>query len=107
MKFSSVSFSEDSRARTYQICGQILTFSEKKDLIQNMVTTSNRISCISMHWATTTNQPNQTEKRTRYMIVPLNHMHRGHCSYFTILKVVAVSLTTTSIGLNHYPAFPA
>ena len=41
------------------------------------------------------------------MMVPLNHMDRGHCSYFTILKVVAVSLTTTSIGFNHYPAFPA
>ena len=63
MKFSSVSFSEDSRTRAYQICGQILTFSEKKDLMHNMVTTSNRISCMSMHWATTTNQPNQTEKK--------------------------------------------
>ena len=69
MKFSSVSFSEDSRARTYQICGQILTFSEKKDLMHNMVTTSNRISCMSMHWATTTNQPNQTERK--------NTMHDG------------------------------
>ena len=108
MKFSSVSFSEDSRTRAYQIRGQILTFSEKKDLMHNMVTTSNRISCMSMHWATTTNQPNQTEKKkTRYMMVPLNHMQRGHCSYFTILKVAAVSSTTTTIGLNHYSAFPA
>ena len=107
MKFSSVSFSEDSRTRAYQICGQILTFSEKKDLMHNMVTTSNRISCMSMHWATTTNQPNQTEKKTRYMMVPLNHMQRGHCSYFTILKVAAVSSTTTTIGVNHYSAFPA
>ena len=63
MKFSSVSFSEDSRTRAFQICGQILTFSEKKDLMHNMVTTSNRISCMSMHWATTTNQPSQTEKK--------------------------------------------
>ena len=102
MKFSSVSFSEDSRTRAYQICGQILTFSEKKDLMHNMVTTSNRISCMSMHWATTTNQPNQTERKTRCMMVPLNHMHRGHCSQFTILKVAAVSSTTTTIGLNHY-----
>ena len=108
MKFSSVSFSEDSGTRAYQICGQILTFSEKKDLMHNMVTTSNRISCMSMHWATTTNQPSQTEKKkTRCMMVPLNHMQRGHCSYFTILKVAAVSSTTTTIGLNHYSAFPA
>ena len=66
MKFSSVLLSEDSSARPYQMCGQILTFPEKKDLMHNMVTTSNRISCISMHWATTTNQPNQTEKKKHY-----------------------------------------
>ena len=65
MKFSSVLLSEDSSARPYQMCGQILTFPEKKDLMHNMVTTSNRISCISMHWATTTNQPNQTGKKKK------------------------------------------
>ena len=69
MKFSSVLLSEDSSARPYQMCGQILTFPEKKDLMHNMVTTSNRISCMSMHWATTTNQPNQTERK--------NTMHDG------------------------------
>ena len=30
MKFSSVSFSEDSSPKLYQMCGQILTFPEKK-----------------------------------------------------------------------------
>ena len=69
MKFSSVLLSEDSSARPYQMCGQILTFPEKKDLMHNMVTTSNRISCISMHWATTTNQPNQTgKKNSRWLL---------------------------------------
>ena len=63
MKFSSVLLSEDSSARPYQMCGQILTFPEKKDLMHNMVTTSNKISCMSTHWATTTSQPNQTEKK--------------------------------------------
>ena len=63
MKFSSVLLSEDSSVRPYQMCGQILTSPEKKDLMHNMVTTSNRISCISMHWMTTTNQPNQTGKK--------------------------------------------
>ena len=63
MKFSSVLLSEDSSVRPYQMCGQISTFPEKKDLMHNMVTTSNSISCISMHWATTTNQPNQTGKK--------------------------------------------
>ena len=52
-------------------------------------------------------QPDWKKKKTRYMMVPLNHMQRGHCSYFTILKVAAVSWTTTTIGLNHYSAFPA
>ena len=66
MKFSSVLLSEDSSARPYQMCGQILTFPEKKDLMHNMVTTSNKISCMSTHWATTTSQPNQTEKKKRY-----------------------------------------
>ena len=82
MKFSSVLLSEDSSARPYQMCGQILTFPEKKDLMHNMVTTSNRISCISMHWATTTNQPNQTgkkKKKTLFTMAPLNNMHKGHC----------------------------
>ena len=65
MKFSSVLLSEDSSARPYQMCGQILTFPEKKDLMHNMVTTSNKISCMSTHWATTTSQPNQTEKKKK------------------------------------------
>ena len=60
MKFSWVSFSEDSSTRLYQMCGQILTFLEKT---HNMVTTSNRISCMSIHWVITTSQPNQTEKK--------------------------------------------
>ena len=30
MKFSSVSFSEDSSPKLYQMCGQILTFPERK-----------------------------------------------------------------------------
>ena len=47
---------------------------------------------MSMHWATTTNQLNQTEKKT-FTMAPLNHMHKGHCSHFTILKVAAVSST--------------
>ena len=63
MKFSWVSFSEDSSTRLYQMCGQILTFLEKK---HNMVTTSNRISCMSIHWVITTSQPNQTEKKKHY-----------------------------------------
>ena len=65
MKFSSVLLSEDSSARPYQMCGQILTFPEKKDLMHNMVTTSNKISCMSTHWATTASQPNQTEKKKK------------------------------------------
>ena len=94
MKFSSVLLSEDSSARPYQMCGQILTFPEKKDLMHNMVTTSNKISCMSTHWATTTSQPNQTEKKKKvFTMAPLNHMHEGHCSYFTILKMAAVSST--------------
>ena len=92
MKFSSVLLSEDSSARPYQMCGQILTFPEKKDLMHNMVTTSNKISCMS---ATTTSQPNQTGKKKKkvFTMAPLNHMHEGHCSYFTILKMAAVSST--------------
>ena len=43
-----------------------------------------------MYWATTTNQPNQIEKKN---IIPLNYMHKGHCSYFTILKMAAASST--------------
>ena len=95
MKFSSVLLSEDSSARPYQMCGQILTFPEKKDLMHNMVTTSNKISCMSTHWATTASQPNQTEKKKKkvFTMAPLNHMHEGHCSYFTILKMAAVSST--------------
>ena len=82
MKFSSVLLSEDSSARPYQMCGQILTLPEKKDLMHNVVTKSNRVSCISMHWATTTNQPNQTgekKKKTLFAMAPLNNMHKGHC----------------------------
>ena len=90
MKFSWVSFSEDSSTRLYQMCGQILTFLEKK---HSMVTTSNRISCMSIHWATTTSQPNQTEKKTLFTMAPLNYMHNGHRSYFTILRKAAVSST--------------
>ena len=30
-------------------------------------------------------------------MAPLNHMYKGRCSYFTILKVAAVSSTTTTI----------
>ena len=94
MKFSSVLLSEDSSARPYQMCGQILTFPEKKDLMHNMVTTSNKISCMSTHQTTTTSQPNQTEKKKKvFTMAPLNHMHEGHCSYFTILKMAAVSST--------------
>ena len=56
---------------------------------------------MSMHWATTTNQPNQTEKKEeekkRYTMAPLNNMHKGRFSYFTILKVASVSSTTTTI----------
>ena len=48
---------------------------------------------MSMHWATTTNQLNQTEKKKPFTMAPLNHMHKGHCSHFTILKVAAVSST--------------
>ena len=33
--------------------------------MHNMVTKSNRISCISMHWATTTNQPSQKKKKKK------------------------------------------
>ena len=90
MKFSWVSFSEDSSNRLYQMCGQILTFLENK---HNMVTTFNRISCMSIHWATTTSQPNQTEKKTLFTMAPLNYMHKGHRSYFTILRKAAVSST--------------
>ena len=94
MKFSSALLSEDSSARPYQMYGQTLTFPEKKDLMHNMVTTSNKISCMSTHWATTTSQPNQTEKKKKvFTMAPLNHMHEGHCSYFTILKMAAVSST--------------
>ena len=56
---------------------------------------------MSMYWATTTNQPNQTEKKKKkkkpYTMAPLNHMHKGGCSYFTILKGAAVSSTATTI----------
>ena len=66
----------------------------RSDLIHNMVITSNRISCMSMYWATTTNQSNQTEKKKAlFTLAPLNHMHKGHCSYLTILKMAAVSST--------------
>ena len=50
-------------APDYQMCGQILTLPEKKDSIHNMVTTFNRISCMSMYWETITYQSNQTEKK--------------------------------------------
>ena len=59
---------------------------------------------MSMYWATTTNQPNQTEKKKKkpYTMAPLNHMHKGGCSYFTILKVAAVSSTATTIKPSWY-----
>ena len=60
MKFSSVLLSEDSSARPYQMCGQVLTFPEKKDLMHIVVTKSNRY---------TTNQPNQTgKKNSRWLL---------------------------------------
>ena len=49
---------------------------------------------MSMYWETTTYQSNQTEKKkTLFTLAPLNHMHKGHCSYFAILKIAAVSST--------------
>ena len=65
--------------------------------MHNMVTTSNRISCMSMHWATTTNQPNQTEKKKTIHDGSSQSHAKGRCSYFTILKMAAVSSTTTTI----------
>ena len=56
-----------------------------------MVTTSNRISGMSVHWATTTNQSNRMKKKTLFTMAPLNHMHKGHCSYLTILKMAAAN----------------
>ena len=101
MKFSSVLLSEDSSARPYQMCGQILTFPEKKDLMHNMVTTSNRISCISMHWATTTNQPNQTGKK-KFSMAPLNNMHKGHCWW----QRLARPLSCLSRQISHLTRVP-
>ena len=36
-------------------------------------------------------------KKKRYTMAPLNNMHKGRFSYFTILKVASVSSTTTTI----------
>ena len=44
----------------------------------NMVTKSNRISCISMHWATTTNQPSQTEKKKKTSFTMASKTSRAH-----------------------------
>ena len=95
MKFSSVSFSEDSSPKLYQMCGQILTFPEKKvrldtqhgdHIQQNQL----HVNALGDHHKSI--QPDW-KKKTLFTLAPLNHMHKGHCSYPTILKMAAVSST--------------
>ena len=95
MKFSSVSFSEDSSPKLYQMCGQILTFPEKKvrldtqhgdHIQQNQL----HVNALGDHHKSI--QPD-LKKKTLFTLAPLNHMHKGHCSYLTILKMAAVSST--------------
>ena len=69
--------------------------------MHNMVTTSNRISCISMHWATTTNQPNQTGKK-KFSMAPLNNMHKGHCWW----QRLARPLSCLSRQISHLTRLP-
>ena len=101
MKFSSVLLSEDSSARPYQMCGQISTFPEKKDLMHNVATKSNRISCISMHWATTTNQPNQTGKKKKTK----KHYSRWLLS-ITCTRVTVMTAVSSTIILPLPPNQP-
>ena len=95
MKFSSVSFSEDSSPKLYQMCGQILTFPEKRvrldtqhgdHIQQNQL----HVNALGDHHKSI--QPD-LKKKTLFTLAPLNHMHKGHCSYLTILKMAAVSST--------------
>ena len=95
MKFSSVSFSEDSSPKLYQMCGQILTFPEKKvrldtqhgdHIQQNQL----HVNALGDHHKSI--QPDWKKKKL-FTLAPLNHMHKGHCSYLTILKMAAVSST--------------
>ena len=37
--------------------------------------------------------PTRPKKKTLFTLAPLNYMHKGHCSYFTILKMAAASST--------------
>ena len=92
MKFSSVLLSEDSSARPYQMCGQVLTFPEKKDLMHIVVTKSNRY---------TTNQPNQTGKK-KFSMAPLNNMHKGHCWW----QRLARPLSCLSRQISHLTRLP-
>ena len=59
--------------------------------MHNMVTKSNRISCMSMHKSTQLDW--KKKKKTLFTTTPLNHVHKGHRSYFTILKMAAGSST--------------
>ena len=100
MKLSSVSFCKVSSARLSQMWGQILTFPEKKveldtqhgdHIQQNQL----YVNALGDHHKST-----RLKKKTLFTLAPLSHMHMSHYSYFTILKMAAVSST---IILPHSP----
>ena len=94
MKFSSVLLSEDSSARPYQMCGQILTFPEKKDLMHKWWPHPTKSAADQRTGRPPQVNPTRLKKKKKvFTMAPLNHMHEGHCSYFTILKMAAVSST--------------
>ena len=54
-----------------------------------------------MHWATTTNQPNQTGKK-KFSMAPLNNMHKGHCWW----QRLARPLSCLSRQISHLTRLP-
>ena len=73
--------------------------------MHNMVTKSNRISCISMHWATTTNQPRQTEKKKKKKKEIKDIIHDGSSqSHAQGSLFLLHHFKGGSRKLDHYPA---
>ena len=93
MKFGSVLFSEDSSARLSNVWPNInsprkegLDTQHGDHIQQNQL----HVNVLGNHHISI--QPDW-KKKTLFTLAPLNHMHKGHCSYFAILKMAAVSST--------------
>ena len=94
MKFGSVLFSEDSSARLSNVWPNINSPREEgldtqhgDNIQQNQL----HVNVLGNHHISI--QPDWKKKKTLFTLAPLNHMHKGHCSYFAILKIAAVSST--------------